>query len=119
MDDFRVKAEMVEQLKTQTALHLSVVRYPQFEVMLEKSSAGESLQVEVEAASSGTLVLKAITSPPKSNTAVVRYNNSNFEKPLVPGDIIMSANGSSDMKTMAAQMKQSTLIKMMVKRAYA
>lgn len=119
IDDLDLKADMLGLLKSETAIHLHVVRFPVFEVMLEKSSAEESLAVEVEAASASSLVLKAITSAPKENTAVVRYNNKNFEKPLVPGDVIVSANESSDMKTMVSHLKTRRTIKLMVKRAYA
>jgi len=118
VNQFRIKSEMVAQLKEETEIHLSVVRFKQFEVVLQKASDAEPLDVELEAASAKSLVVKAITSPPKGNSALVRYNNANFEKPLVAGDVIVSANGSSDMKTMVAQLKNSTTITMIVKRAY-
>jgi hypothetical protein len=92
------------------------VRYTRFEAQLKKNSAGEALSMDVNDAGPKTLVIQKI-SPVVS--ALTRYNEEHYLKPIIEGDLLVEVNGKDSIQDMVREMQKSTTLNLKVKRASA
>jgi hypothetical protein len=106
------KTEMVEKLKSETGLTAEVVRYSSFTARLVKIDKSEPLAMDMHT-EKGEMIVSSIS---PVNSAITRWNGENFEKPIVESDRIMSVNGKTTEQDIVAEMRDSLVLEVLVKR---
>jgi hypothetical protein len=115
LDGDSTKVGMVNKMKSGTSLAARVVRYTTFDAALERP-AGEPLMVELRN-EDGYLQIDSITSEPTGTSAIVRYNEAYFARPLVDGDYIMAVNGKTGSEEMTKELAAGTRLVLSVQRS--
>lgn len=112
----KTKADMVGKLKSEINVQAQIVRYGLFEAVLKKNATAEPLSMDVNDAGPNVLLIQKI-SPVSS--AITRYNEQNFEKPIIEGDQLIAVNGKETVGDMVKEMQAGTTLTCKVKRAWA
>lgn len=112
----KAKMEMVAKLKTEVDVSVEVVRCSEFDAVLTKKSASEPLSMDVNDAGSKQLLIQKIA---PVGSAVTRYNEKQYEKPVIEGDHIIAVNGKTTVAEMVKEMQSNLTITCRVKRGWA
>jgi len=116
IEQAKSKLDMVNNLKTKNVVQVDIVRYTRFEAQLKKNSAGEALSMDVNDAGPKTLVIQKIS---PVGSALTRYNEEHYLKPIIEGDLLVEVNGKDSIQDMVREMQKSTTLNVKVKRASA
>jgi hypothetical protein len=108
----QTKAEMMQELKSQTRLTAAVIRYPSFMAHLVKSDPSEPLAFDIHA-SRGHLVVGAID---PGDNPINRWNHANSEKPIVKSDRLVSVNGKMTEEEIVQELQHAPKLDLYVKR---
>jgi hypothetical protein len=119
VDGATSQAAMVEKLKKETSLTAEIVRYSKFDAFIETDSTSDGnkptqtpLGMTVSR-TNGKIVIDKIDVGP---SPIKRYNEQNYFKPLVSGDVIVAVNSKKAFDEMIQQMKTSTKLILSIER---
>jgi hypothetical protein len=118
IDGATTQAEMVEKLKQETSLTADIVRYSKFDALIERKDLEESfgmnlVQISVSDTNLRNLSIDLIDS---KASPVKRYNEQNYLKPLIRGDVIVAVNSLRTPEEMIQQIKTGSKITLSIER---
>jgi hypothetical protein len=121
IDGAKTQVAMIEKLKNETSLIADIIRYSTFDAAIERSltfdvgdgnSRLEPLGMQVSNCD-GKLFIDKIDLKP---SPIKRYNDQNYMKPLVKGDVIVAVNGEEAFEDMIHLVKTCAQLTLSVER---
>ena len=110
---------MIEKLKRETSLTADIVRYSKFDAVLEKTadpteSFGMNLN-HIVVCDTNLKTLSIDKIDPKASP-VQRYNEQNYLKPLIRGDVIVAVDSITAPDEMIKKIKTSAKVTLSIER---
>jgi C-terminal processing protease CtpA/Prc len=116
IDGATTQAEMVEKLKEETSLTADIVRYSKFEAVIERSVTAdfkESFGMNIVQTHGNHLSIDKIDT---KSSPVKRYNDQNYVKPLIRGDVIVAVDSITTPDEMIQRIQAGPKVTLSIER---
>jgi hypothetical protein len=121
IDGATSQAELVEKLKNETSLTADIVRHSKFDAVIHRTPTFDAGRIPTQESlgmtlirSGGKLVIDGIDLTRMS--AIISYNEKNYLKPLVKGDVVVAVDGKETVEEMLQQITTSSKFTLSIER---